>query len=170
MKKKILGMLIAVMMVGTVAGCGNTENADAPTTTDTTQETGTETVTNDETVEVADTTEDTEVVAENVDLGGKEPDETLCSKVKSACYWTLADPAVGTDENVISKFGTELTFSFNGNILTITPEVSDGFMIDMESNLNLDGWSKENFYSGDVTVVITDSNTITVTYGDIVVE
>ncbi len=161
MKKKILGMLIAVMMIGTVAGCGNTENADTPTAADTVQET--ETATNDETVEVADTTEDTEVVAENVDLGGKEPDETLCSWIHSAL--TISDPA-------LFELGpkTEVTFSFNGNILTITPEVDDAWQKAVESNLNLKNWSKENFYSGDVTVVMVDYCKATVTYGDIVIE
>ena len=163
MKKKILGMLIAVMMIGTVAGCGNTENADTSTTTDTVQETEAETVTNDETVEVADTTEDTEVVAENVDLGGKEPDETLCSRIHSAL--TISDPT-------LFELGpkTEVTFSFNGNILTITPEVDDAWQETVESNLNLKNWSKENFYSGDVTVVMVDYGKATVTYGDIVIE
>ena len=178
MKKKILGMLIAVMMVGAIAGCGNTENADTPTTADTVQETETET--NNETVEVADTTEDTEVVAENVDLGGKEPAEALCRNIKSACHYTMLDPAVDTDEDVRSMLGTELTFSFNGNILTITPEVDDVFKESAEYYLNLDNWSEEDFYSGDVTVVIVegdynddnvaDSYTTTVTYGDIVVK
>ena len=170
MKKKILGMLIAVMMIGTVAGCGNTENADAPTTTDTVPETEVETETNDETVEVADTTEDAEVVAENVDLGGKEPDQSLCSSIKYACQYTIMDPVIGTTEGAI-PYETELSFSFNGNILTITPEVDDAFKQTIEANLNMKNWSKESFYSGDVIVVITDrGNKITVTYGDIVVE
>ncbi len=142
MKKKILGMLIAVMMIGTVAGCGNTENTDASTTTD---------------------------AAETV-IGTKEIDKNLVGGVASFVKEARTTPGVGeyspeAGSVLTFNFDGENVIISSDNDTSLDSRWTE-FVINRLKEMGTEG---VNGYVGNVTCTI-DSDKTTATYGDITYE
>ena len=146
MKKKFLGMLIAVMMIGTVVGCGNTENTDASTTTD-----ATETV-----------------------IGTKEIDKNLCSSVAIYVREARTTPGVGeyspeAGSVLTFSFDGENLIISNNNGTSLDSRWTD-FVINRLKKVGEDfGTECIKGYVGDITVTIDSQKTIA-TYADITIE
>ncbi len=142
MKKKILGMLIAVMMIGTVTGCGKTETSSTDTTEGVVY------------VSPPTPTPTVETVRET-----KEIDFAFLTEVWDWCFY-----GVPVDREFKPKSGDTVTLRYDGETSTA---ISDYEEWNKAWNENFgDGLG----YVGDIIVTFGEKDgDMTVTYGDITV-